>query len=167
MKRTPFLCMLLSVYVTTAAQNNESSDASFKAFLPTWEQAVTRFVNGDPSLWKQICSHSDDATIFGGFGGFEKGWKEVGPRYDWAATQFKESGGRVQVEYINVVVSGDLAYIVVLERGILRMGNNEKAVPHALRATQIFRKEAGSWKLVHRHADALMDKKAPALISSK
>jgi ketosteroid isomerase-like protein len=123
-----------------------------------WEKATNRFINGDPSLWKQICSKSNDATIMGGFGGYEKSWDQVGPRYDWAASQFKESDAKLSVEYISTVVSGDLAYILVIERSVIQTVNAEQKTQQALRCTQIFRKENGQWKLLHRHADPLMQK---------
>jgi hypothetical protein len=69
-----------------------AGDSSLQAFLPQWERAQSRFINGDPTLWKQNASHRDDATIFGAFGGHEKGWNEVGPRNDWASSHFKDSG---------------------------------------------------------------------------
>lgn len=162
-----FLLSTIKGYGQTQINQVTISDTSFKAFLLKWEEAVTRFMNGDATLWKQICSQSDDATIFGGFGGYEKGWNKLGARYDWAASQFKESGTPLQVEYINVAVSGDLSYIVVIERSQPRVGNMEKAVPLALRSTQIFRKEDGEWKLLHRHADALMEKKPGEEIHSQ
>ena len=34
----------------------------------------------------------------------------------------------------------------------------------SLRVTHLFRKEQGEWKLLHRHADPLMSKTAPAAV---
>jgi hypothetical protein len=50
--------------------------------------AVDQFVNGDARLWKELCSKQDDVTIIGGWGGFERGWEQVGTRYEWAAGRF-------------------------------------------------------------------------------
>ncbi len=97
----------------------------------------------------------------------KKGWNEVGPRYDWAASQYKESGARKQIEYLNTAVSGDLAFTVAIERDDVRMGNQEKPAPRALRVTQIFIRQEGAWKLLHRHADPLLEKKAPSAASQK
>jgi ketosteroid isomerase-like protein len=36
-----------------------------------------------------------------------------------------------------------------------------------LRVTHIFRKEDGAWKMIHRHADPLIDKTAPATVLKK
>jgi ketosteroid isomerase-like protein len=144
-----------------AADSPGSSTREFSAFLRQWEEAQTRFLNGDPTLWKQKSSQGEDATIFGAFGGYEKGWKEVGPRYDWAASQYRPSGTRKKVEYLNVSVSGDMAYSVGIERDEAQLAGHGKSEPRALRVTQIFRRENGAWKLVHRHADPLMEKKAP------
>ena len=33
--------------------------------------ALERFVNGDAGPYKQLWSHADDVTIFGGWGGYE------------------------------------------------------------------------------------------------
>jgi len=64
-----------------------AEDLDFQTFLRRWEEAQSRFLTGDPIPWKQHASQGGDATILGGFAGFEKGWSEVGPRYDWAAAQ--------------------------------------------------------------------------------
>jgi ketosteroid isomerase-like protein len=143
-------------------------DPAFNTFLARWEEAQSRFINGDPILWRQNALHRDEATIFGAFGGHEKGWNEVGARYDWASSQFKESGAKIKVEYLNSGVSGDLAFTVAIEhQENVRLGDQDKPAPRALRVTQIFKKEEGAWKLLHRHADPLVEKKAPSTASQR
>ena len=144
----------------TQVRPTGADNSSLQAFLPQWEKAQSRFINGDPTLWKQNASHRDDATMLGAFGGHEKGWKEVGERCDWASSYFKESGATEQFEYLNTGVSGDLAFTVAIEhQEEVRMVDQEKPAPRALRVTQIFRREDGVWKLLHRHADPLIEKK--------
>lgn len=163
------LLSLLNISCTQMqVRPDPAGDSSLRAFLPQWEQAQSRFINGDPTLWKQNASHRDDAMVLGAFGGYEKGWNEVGPRYEWASSQFKESGARIKVEYLTAGVSGDLAFTVAIERQEeVLLGDQEKPAPRSLRVTQIFRKEDGAWKLLHRHADPLAEKKAPSTVPRK
>jgi ketosteroid isomerase-like protein len=144
-----------------------AADPSLRAFLPRFEEATSRFINGDPGLFRQIASRRDDATIMGAWGAYERGWDEVGPRYDWAAARFKESGAEVEVEYLSSGVSGDLAYTVAIEHSEALLAGQDEPAPMALRVTHVFRKEEGVWKLVHRHADPLVDKTAPATVLRK
>ena len=71
MKRIPLLVLLVcTLFGYTQAQARPDStcaDSGFRAFLPDWEKAQLRFINGDPTLWKQHASHRDDVTILGGF----------------------------------------------------------------------------------------------------
>ena len=147
-------------YAHTQVRRDATAETSFRAFLPEWEKAQSRFINGDPTLWKQHASHRDDATILGGFGGYgEKGWAAVGARYDWASSQYKGGGASVKVEYLSIVVGGDLAYTVGVERQEgARVGDQQSPGRRALRATQVFRREGDAWKLLHRHADPLVEK---------
>ena len=163
-----FVCTLFG-YAQTQVHQDTTADSSFRAFLPEWEKAQSRFSNGDPTLWKQHASHRDDVTVLGRFGGYgEKGWDAVGARYDWASSQFKGGGATLKVEYLSVVVSGDLAFTVGIERregG--RVGDPQNPARGALRVTQIFRREDGAWKLLHRHADPLIEKQAPSAVPMK
>jgi ketosteroid isomerase-like protein len=102
----------------------------------------------------------------GAWGAYEKGWSQVGSRYDWAAARLQESGAKVKIEYLSSGISGDLAYIVSIERSEVRLAN-AKPAPMALRSTQIFRKENGVWKLLHRHADPMTEKTAPSTVLKK
>jgi ketosteroid isomerase-like protein len=152
----------LSQGLTTAAD-----EASLRAFLPQFEAGTRRFLNSDPTLWKQHASRRDGAMIMGAWGAYEKGWKEVGPRYEWAAARFKDSGAKVKVEYLSSGVSGDLACTVAIERSEVQLVDQDTPMPMALRVTHIFRKEDGAWKLVLRHTDPLIGKTAPATVLQK
>ncbi len=169
MKKILLLALLVpSLFVSAQVRSTHTGESSFRAFLRRWEEAQSRFVAGDPTLWKQNASQRDDATILGGFGGYERGWSKVGPRYDWASSQYKDSGAKLKVEYISTEVSGDMGFTVAIERQEeVRLGGQQTPTQRALRVTQIFRKEGGAWKLLHRHADPLMEKKAPSAVPQK
>jgi ketosteroid isomerase-like protein len=171
MKKTSlFVVVLCAMYfwAQTQVRSAANTDSGFQTFLARWEEAQSRFINGDPTLWKQNSWHGDEATIFGAFGGHEKGWNEVRSRYDWASSQFKKGGAKIKVEYLNSGVSGDLAFTVAIEhQENVRLGDQDQAAPRALRVTQIFKKEEGAWKLLHRHADPLVEKKAPSTASQR
>lgn len=169
MKKILLLVLLVGAlfgYTQAQGRRDTTAESSFRAFLPQWENAQTRFINGDPSLWKQNASHRNDATILGAFGGYgEKGWDAVGARYDWASSQYKAGGATLKVEYISIIVSRDLAFTVGIERQEgARVGDQQNPMRRALRATQIFRREASAWKLLHRHADPLIEKQAPSVV---
>ena len=155
-----FLSISSKVYTQTFVNPATITDSSFKAFLPKWEKYIDSISSGNPTLVKENASHSDDITIMGAFGGYEKGWEQVGARLDWAAAQMKGTPPKVKIEYINIVVSGDLAFTVAIGSVVQGTTTNEKNHP-PVRVTEIFRKENGSWKLLHRHADSLIEKKAP------
>lgn len=171
MKKMLLLVLLvcMSSYAQAQVRRDTAADKSFRAFLSEWEKAQARFINGDPTLWKQNSSHRNDATILGAFGGYgEKGWDAVGTRYDWASSQYKGGGATLKVEYINIVASGDLGFTVAIERQEgARVGDQQNPTRRALRATQVFRKEDGAWKLLHRHADLLMEKQVPSTAPQK
>jgi ketosteroid isomerase-like protein len=125
---------------------------------------IRAFLNGDAARWQDNASRRDDVTIMGAWGAYEAGWSEAGPGYDWAAARFRESGATVDVEYISGGTSGDLGYTVAIERSFVHLAGSGKPAQMALRVTHIFRKEDGTWKLVHRHADPLIAKTAPATV---
>jgi ketosteroid isomerase-like protein len=113
----------------------------------------------EPQPFKDICSHADDVTIVGGMGGVEKGWANVEKRYEWAASRFSSDNSEPQSEIVSLVASGDLAYAVEIERSSAGMVGSTELQQLALRVTTVFRREAGQWKVVHRHADPLMSVK--------
>jgi ketosteroid isomerase-like protein len=153
--------------VVAAQSAPPDNEKEFRAFLRSFEEGTNRFINGDATLWNEHVSYADDATIMGGFGGYEIGGKAVRDRYDWAVKRFRSSGGKMDYTYLAIVVSGDLAYTITIDRGAVHLVDQKEPLPMALRVTTIFRKESGAWKLVHRHEDPLVTKMPPAAVIQK
>jgi ketosteroid isomerase-like protein len=129
-----------------------------KETIDQYRLAQKEFVKGNPGPFKEVCSHADDVTIMGGWGGFEKGWvDQVEKRYDWASARFASGDDERTTENISLVVTPEMAYSVDIERTKIRLANSAEIRSMALRVTTIFRLENGEWKIVHRHADPLVD----------
>jgi ketosteroid isomerase-like protein len=143
------------------------ANSTFDRFLRQFEDGIRHFVNGDATLWKANASHGDDVTIMGAWGAYESGWISAAARYDWAAARFTDSGAAPTFEYLASGVSGDLAYTVAIERSVARVAGEESPAAMALRVTHIFRREGETWKMIHRHADPLIDKATPASVIKK
>ena len=141
---------------------------SFKKAIEHYHQAQKEFVRGNPQPFKALCSHADDVTIIGGWGGVEKGWSaQVEKRYDWAAARFATDDDERRTENISTVVTAEMAYTVDIERTKIRLTGTQEVRPMALRVTSIFRQEDEQWKLVHRHADPLVEVQPAASIVRK
>ncbi|MFF0271134.1 YybH family protein [Kribbella sp. NPDC004536] len=134
----------------------------FEGFLSRFEAANSAFVNGDPSLWLPLVSRSEQTSIFGGFGGQEVGWSQIGPRYEWASAQFHDTGAKIEFEYLVKHVGSDTAYTVAIERGTVHHVTQPAPVLHVLRTTMVFRTEGDEWKITHRHADPLNPTSSPS-----
>jgi ketosteroid isomerase-like protein len=134
----------------------------FERFLQRYESANSAFVNGDSSPWLSITAEKDPASIFGGFGGLgEAGVAKVRQRYLLAASAFRPSDAHVDFAYLVKDVRGRLAYTVAIERANVLYAGQSARQQQVLRATMIFRFEKGAWKIVHRHADTMVDPQLP------
>jgi ketosteroid isomerase-like protein len=135
------------------AATRQPSDANFDAVLDEVEAAQVKLVNGQANAFKALWSHSDDVTLSGGLGGaIAKGWPQVSERLDWVATQYAEGARTHQV--VSRYVGNDLAYVVLHETIRFKRPTDRRAMVQELRVTQIFRRDAGRWRIVHRHADS-------------
>jgi SnoaL-like protein len=141
---------------------HERGGRGFERFLRRYEAANSAFLNGDPEPWLEIVTKKDPASIFGGFGGLgESGVKEVGQRYLLAARAFLPSGAEADFEYLVKDVRGQLAYTVAIERADVLYAGHTEVEPQVLRVTMMFRLERGGWKIIHRHADMMVDLQLP------
>ncbi len=135
------------------------ADAEWPATIDRLAAAQRDFIGGDATGLQRLYSHRDDVTVMGGFGGFEHGWAEMSPRLAWAASHFH--GGEYSQSDISAIVGTEVACLVCVERWARNGPDGQPEPVLELRVTQTFRLEAGEWRLVHRHADELVQKREP------
>jgi ketosteroid isomerase-like protein len=83
------------------------------------------------------------------------------------ASSLRRDGELGGIETIAKYVTADLGYVVQIERAKAKIGAREEITPYAVRATNIFRREDGAWKMVHRHADPLTTVQTPESVLQK
>ena len=147
--------------VAEPAPANRGTQArdDFEAFLTKVDRTQIELQNGRADGFKGLWSQANDVTLSGGAGGpVEKGWPAISKRLDWVATQYSEGNSRIERLVQNV--GADLAYVVQHEHIEFRVPADGTRSTRDYRATMIFRREAGEWKIVHRQADSSLTKTA-------
>ena len=129
---------------------------SFEDFMQQRRAAADAFVNGDGAAVSKLSSASEPATFFGPRGGHLAGGPQIKARYEQDARRF-DSGSENTLEILHSGADGDIGYWVGMQRTQARIKGQREAVPMSLRVTEVFRREADGWKLIHRHADMLAE----------
>ena len=78
------------------------------------------------------------------------GWDEIEPSFREVASWFSGSES-YEFEVVAAGASADLAYTFGYERNVVKV--NGELREYTLRATHVYRRESGHWRIVHRHAD--------------
>ena len=140
-----------------------SEGDDFDALIEPYHGALRAIINGDASAYKAMYSEGEDVTLANPFGGVARGRAEVEERLDGAAANYRD-GEIVGYETITKSVTSQLAYLVEVEEYKSRVGGSDEVSPLGLRVTTVFRPEAGTWKIVHRHADPATGPKPPVAV---
>jgi ketosteroid isomerase-like protein len=122
--------------------------------IDQYQQALDEFMKGNPEPVKELFSHREDVTLANPLGPPAHGWEQVGATIEHAASQFRD-GRLVSVEIVEKHTTPEFAYTVWLERAEGKVGAREDIALSTLRVTMIYGPEAGTWKVVHRHADPI------------
>ena len=111
--------------------------------------AVNRLVGGDAGTMDEVWAHSADVTTMHPMGGRQVGLDQV--RASWEQVAQLAPGGQLRLQDPLLRVVGDLAYEMGTESGQATLAG--ESVPFSQRVTNIYRREGGTWKLVHHHTD--------------
>jgi ketosteroid isomerase-like protein len=117
---------------------------------------LNRMVNGDAAPLADIWSHSADVTAMHPIGGRQVGWDKVRESFEQVAGLASGGQAKLRDQFIQVV--GDVAYELGVEQGQVKLAGEQVTIEH--RVTNIYRREAGGWKVVLHHTDV-----SPAMLA--
>jgi len=121
--------------------------------IQQYHAALDVFVRGTPEPMKALFSRADDVVLANPFGPAVRGWETASARLEDASSRFSDgelSGHDRLASYI----APDLATIYEVEHGKVSVSGGP-VTGWVLRTTTTFRREDGTWKVVHRHADPI------------
>lgn len=109
--------------------------------------------NGDAAPRRAIWSRNDPVTVLGAWKS-ATGQQEVSDLFGQLEATFSDCTSYTH-EIIAAEVIGDMAYTAGYEHTQASVSGEPRT--YTLRATQIYRREDGEWKVAHRHADTVSD----------
>ena len=117
-------------------------------------EAAGALIGGDIRRYVALVNHAADYTLMSPTGGpTSHGFDASQDKLEALEKTF--AGGEADFELEQHYSSGDLAVLV----GVERQHGSVAGLPDQewpLRVTWVFRREGSDWRLVHRHADALV-----------
>jgi ketosteroid isomerase-like protein len=122
-----------------------------KAFVDRCHAAITKQSQGHPEPFLELWSHAADVTIMAAIGGYQVGFDAV--RELLTAASKTQHFDAWRAENLAMVLDENLAFTVELEHYAHTDEREDKGM--TLRATQIYRREDGQWRVIHRHGDIL------------
>lgn len=128
----------------------------FKTFMKERQHVAAAYVSGDAAPLGRVVAQELPATFMSPGGGVVRGTQEVWSRYQQDAGRF-EPGSTTDLEILDMAAGDTVAYWTGIQKAQARMKGQPEPVANRLRVTEVFRREGDAWKLVHRHADPLVE----------
>ena len=145
-------CLANGAHAGRAKESQQRAGKAVQAAVGRFYVALNALFKGDLGPMEQVWSHADDVTYMGPGGGFQIGWDAV--LANWKTQAAMKLGGQVEPQEMRVNVGRDIAVIHNYEKG-QNTNVNGKVQKVSIRATNIFRKEEGRWKMIGHHTDLL------------
>lgn len=146
----PALLVFLS-FSNSYSQSATDDDAVRKA-VAGFYSALNAMFGGDVEPMAAVWSHADDVSYMGPEGGIIGGWEDV--LAQWSEQAAMKLGGEVEPGELHVVIGESLAIVENEENG-KNINTGQGTADVNIRATNIFRKEDGEWKMIGHHTDLL------------
>ncbi len=128
---------------------NSETEAFLTEMLPKQRAAEKALHDGDVGPRLALWTRAAPVTLLGAKL-TATGWDEIEPSFREVASWFGGSES-YKFEVVAAGASADLAYTVGYERNVA-IAHGERR-EYVLRATHVYRREDGQWRIVHRHAD--------------
>lgn len=128
-----------------------SNESTVQEATAGFYAALNAMFTGDADPIKDVWSHAEDVTFMGPDGSVNVGWHDV--LANWEVQAEMKLGGEIRHELIMATVGQDLAVVQCREVGENVIDG--KPVTVSLRATNVFRKENGAWKMISHQTDKL------------
>lgn len=148
----PIFILTVAGFIANPARASEEDEKAVMAAADQFYAALNAMFTGEAGPMQEVWSHADDVTYMGPVGGLLTGWDQV--LKSWQEQAAMKLGGSVKPEDIHVTVGQDIAFTQNYELG---ENTNADGKPQkvSIRATNIFRKEDGNWKMIGHHTDLL------------
>ena len=127
-------------------------DADAVEFLERCHDALRQHTGGNPRPYLDLWSQAEDVSLMGGVGGHQVGIAAVSDLLTAAAKTLNYTTWNA--ENLVTSFSDTLGFTVELERLTREIEGETETM--SLRATSVYRREDGAWKVIHRHGDSLM-----------
>jgi ketosteroid isomerase-like protein len=109
--------------------------------------------NGDPAPRRALWSRHEPVSVLGAWRS-ANGQSEIDELFAFLGDSFSDCTSST-VEILACDVVGDMAYTAGLEHTSVSVDGQPRT--YTLRATQVYRRENGEWKVAHRHGDTLAE----------
>ena len=129
-----------------------SEDPDFARFVEQCHDALRQHTGGNPRPFLDLWSRAADVSLMGGVGGHQVGIDNVTELLTAAAKTLNYETW--SAENLAIGFGDTLGFTVELERLTRHVGDEEEEM--RLRATSVYRREHGAWRVIHRHGDGLM-----------
>jgi ketosteroid isomerase-like protein len=127
---------------------------AFRAWVETTlYDAELALHNGDAAPRRRLWSRTEPVSVLGAWRNAH-GQHEIDELFATLATSFSDcTAYAFELQAYDVV--GDMAYTAGLEHTSASVDGRPRT--YTLRATQVYRREAGEWKVAHRHGDTVSE----------
>ena len=133
-----------------------TSDDALAELTRILRESAQAYFDGDLDTYYALVRHADDFSLMPPFGGpTVHGFELTDEARESTRRTFHGGDVPVEVDIEAAYVGADLAVLAVVERQAGRVGELPPQ-DWSLRVTLALRREGDEWRLVHRHADALV-----------
>jgi len=134
--------------------NEPLSDQELDEFMARAQEAAVAYVRSDMERYVELVPHAEQFTLLPPYGG-PAGRREQHDGTLRSAPDFILEGD-ARLEDVEIHAWGDTLVMAMIERQHGRLdGKPDQNL--SLRVTHVYRREGDRWRLVHRHADPLVD----------